>query len=291
MNTKAQPVNPARIRTDELRELYPSPRTLPLPGLYLAHDLRERARASTVYLYSNFLASIDGRVAVHDADQDELAVPDAVTNPRDWRLFLELAAPADALLVGGAFVRRIARGTAQALPPFSGDAPGDLLAMRRQLDLPTQPALVVLSRSLDLPLAVLSQLRLERRIVVITTESADVCAAGELAEAGMEIVKTGSDDVDATALVSVLAAREIRLVYSIAGPEILHSLLAAGFLDRLYLTTVLRAVGGVRHASLLQGRQLDTPTDFLLAALYLDDHGPGGVQQLMYVLDRVSDYG
>ena len=74
------------------------------------------------------------------------------------------------------------------------------------------------------------------------------------------------------------------LVFCI-GYETLHTLLEAKVLRRLYLTTVLRVISGEHYATMAKGKRLDIPYDFELAALYLDEKGPDGVQQLLQVFD------
>jgi hypothetical protein len=76
------------------------------------------------------------------------------------------------------------------------------------------------------------------------------------------------------------------LIYSTAGPAVLHLLLQSRVLERLYMTTVTRILGGVDYATLVLGDRLRPPYDFTLSAMYLDVQGPDGVDQLMQVYDR-----
>lgn len=273
------------VASPGLRELYPAPGEIPLEGLYLCHDLRRAVSPGHVYVYSNFIASLDGRIAVARADDAEPAIPESTANPRDWRLLLELAAPADALIVSGRYLRQIGEGVAQAPPPFEGDAPEDLLALRAQSGLPDQPALVVVSNSLELPLDVLARYR-HRRVIVATSASARAEPAHRLAGAAIEIIRVGDERVEGERLIGALAECGFELVYSIAGPAVMHTLLEANVLRRLYLTTVLRVLSGTRYATMATGKQLDVPYDFELAALYLDEAGPDGVQQLLQIFDH-----
>lgn len=268
----------------ELRELYPGAGRVPLHGLYLCQDLRRRVPAAGAYIYTNFITSLDGRIALVRADTGELGVPQQTANPRDWRLLLELAAPADAIIVSGRYLRQLAAGTAQAWPPFSGEAAADLDAFREAQALPAQPVLVVVSRSLDVPVAALPRLA-ERRVIVATVDEAPAARLSALRAAGAEVLRLGGADVDGARLVAALAEREIRLAFSIAGPAVLYLLLRARVLQRLYLTTVLRVLAGDSYATLARGPVLDPPYDLQLAALYLDRHGPDGVEQLLQVYD------
>lgn len=276
-----QPERPGR----GLRVLYPEAGTAPLEGLYLSHKLRRHLADDEAFVYSNFIASLDGRIALMNRETGLPEVPQETANDRDWRLLLELAAPADAIIVSGRYIRQLDEGTAQAEPPFEDATPEDIIAFRKALGLPVHPALVVVSNSLDLPDSLASRMR-KRAVIVATSEQADDAAAQSLTDAGVPVVRVGQDRVDGTQLIAALQQRDLRLIYAVAGPAVLHTLLEAKVLRRLYLTTVLRALSGTDYATLARGDRLDTPYDFELAALYLDPHGPDGVQQLLQVYDH-----
>lgn len=196
-----------------------------------------------------------------------------------------MAAPADALIVSGRYLRQLGEGIAQAPPPFEGETSPDIAAFREQLQLSPQPVLVVVSNSLDLPQAVLSRYRY-RSVIVATSEAARADAARQLTNTGVKIIRAGASRVDGGALSAALEKHGLRLIFSIAGPGVLHTLLEARVLRRLYLTTVLRVLSGTDYATMAKGAPLDPPYDFQLTALYLDSSGPDGVQQLLQVFDR-----
>ena len=54
------------MKNDNVQQLYPLPAAeRPLKGLFLSHDLRQYGEASgRCYVYSNFVSSIDGRIAI-----------------------------------------------------------------------------------------------------------------------------------------------------------------------------------------------------------------------------------
>jgi len=268
-----------------LEMLYPRSGEVALSGLYLAEDLRALIPGDGGYVYTNFVTSLDGRIAVARPASTRLGVPPQTANARDWRLLLELAAPADALLISGRHLRELATGSAQSWPPFSGETPSDLLTFRAEIGLAPQPVLVVVSRTLDLPPSVLTRLA-DRRVILATVDEAPATAIQQLRDAGAEVLRLGSGSVDGRRLVAALAERQIRLIYSTAGPAVLHTLLSSGVLQRLYLTTVLRVLAGDAYATLTRGAQLDPPYDFELGALYLDRHGPDGVPQCLQVYNR-----
>jgi riboflavin biosynthesis pyrimidine reductase len=273
----------------DLTALYPETGQLSLTGLYLSQDLRKLTRNGGTFVYTNFITSLDGRIALPRTDSGQLGVPQHTANPRDWRLLLELAAPADALIVSGRYVRELARETAQALPPFGEGAPADLREYRAARGLAAQPVLVVVSGSLDLPARALARLS-GRHLIVATVDEAEADAPTQHALHSLEIpvLRLGNARVEGARLLAALQQRGIALAYSIAGPEVLHTLLQARVLDRIYLTTVLRALAGHGYATLAHGPRLDPPYDFKLAALYLDRHGPDGIQQLLQVYDSVG---
>lgn len=269
-----------------LRMLYPKLMHVPLTGRYLCEDLRSLIPEAGAFVYSNFITSLDGRIAVSAPDTARLGVPPQTANPRDWRLLLELAAPADLVVLSGRHVRELGKGTAQAWPPFSSDAPADLLEFRQAQSLPSQPAVVIVTRSLDLPVPVLERLATARQLFIATVNEAPEAACAVAQSAGAEVLRLGERSVDGQRLISALTERELRLIYSIAGPAVLHLLLRSRVLQRLYLTTVTRILGGVNYATLVLGERLSPPYDFTLTAMYLDAKGPDGVDQLMQVYDR-----
>lgn len=268
-----------------LERLYPRSGEVALSGLYLAEDLRALVGGDGGYVYSNFVSSLDGRIAIARSASARLGVPPQTANARDWRLLLELAAPADAVLISGRYLREIGAGSAQSWPPFSGETPSDLLAFRADKGLAPQPVLVVVSRTLEFPPRVMSKLA-DRRLIVATIDQACAAAMNRARDAGAEVLQLGSGSVDGRRLIAALVERGLRLIYSTAGPAVLHMLLSSDVLQRLYLTTVLRILAGEAYATLARGAALDPPYDFELGALYLDRHGPDGVPQCMQVYDR-----
>jgi riboflavin biosynthesis pyrimidine reductase len=270
-----------------LLELYPQSGTKPLPGLYLGQDLRSiLATRQDSLLYTNFVTSLDGRIALVDPKSGQSEVPEETANPRDWRLLLELSAPADAIIMSGRYLRDLAAGRAQSLPPFSDHLPDDILDYRQRLGLTDKPALVFITRTLDLPERALDRLA-DRKLLIAAGEV--VSGKRALFEAkGIEVLAFDSKRVDGMALIERLSQKGYRLIYSIAGPEVMHTLLAAGVLWRIYLTTVTRVLGGEEYATLARGPKLEPVRDFELSSLYLDRYGPDEVEQLLQVYTRKS---
>ena len=79
-------------------QLYPPPqRKMSLNGLYLGLRLHREAVEGELFVYANFIASLDGRISLPDS-YGEQGVPSSLANKRDWRLYQELAAQADVML-------------------------------------------------------------------------------------------------------------------------------------------------------------------------------------------------
>lgn len=271
--------------SSEILELYPQPVVShALRGLYLGHDLRGRTDPDAPFVYSNYITSLDGRIAVPNA-RGKLVVPESVKNDRDWRLFQELAVQADLIFTSGRYLRDYESGVVQEIlqvyddPRFS-----DLRDWRSDHGLRPQPDLAVISRSADFPIP--EALRTgERRVTVVTTGQAspqDLAAFEGVAE----VLVAGDTGVDAAVMIRSLHDMGYRLMYNATGPKVLHLLLKAGCLDRLYLTQTGRVIGGEEFSTIVDGELLTTPEDFTLKQLYYDPLALDTLGQLMFVYDR-----
>jgi len=278
--------------TPEIFQLYPPvedpgvPVHFPLKGLYLRHDLRAyAAQTGEPFVYSSYVASADGRIAVPHASKPGLTVPAAIANDRDWRLFQELAVQADVILTSGRYLRDYADGRAQEiLRVYDDPAFADLKAWRLARGLAAYPALAVISASLDFPVsrALTSE---GREVVVITTAQADPTRKQTLAAQTGRVLIAGEQRVEGASLVAQLAARGYRTICNATGPKVLHMLLADRALHRLYLTCAHRILGGQPFSSIVEGPLLSPPVDLRLAALYLDLHALGGAGQMFTVYE------
>ena len=273
---------------DPVWRLYPGPVVeCPLTGLFLDHDLRRYGRAGQPFVYSNFITSLDGRIAQRDPRTGRRGVPPAIANDRDWRLFMELVAQADALLVSDRLLRAMAAGRHTALIDLEADGLEDLVQWRRERGLLRQPMLVTVSRDLDIPAPDLAQ-RYTRDILVVTPDEAPERRVKELERGGVEVARAGAGPyVSAEGLVSILAERGLTSVYSLAGPRMLHTLVAGGQLHRLYLTVAHKLLGGEDFDTLVRGPALEPPPGLWPVASYWDPAAPEGAGQLIQVLEPV----
>ncbi len=254
----------------------PSSHTKPLQGLYLDCCLHQQAAIGEVFIYSNYIASLDGRIALRDSQTGEFSVPASIGNKRDWRLYQELAAQADIMITSARYFRQLDKGCAQDLLPV-GQEPdyADLARWRSEQGLKPQPDVVIISASLDIPLAAVKSLQ-NRRVWVLTVQGADASRRKQLEDVGVGVVQIALEQenagkVQGKAVQCFLIEHGYRSAYMIAGPAIHYTLLADGVLNRLFLTTHFSLLGQHDFHTILQGDM--APVMAELRALYLDYGG------------------
>jgi riboflavin biosynthesis pyrimidine reductase len=261
--------------------LYPPPATdYPVEGLYLGQALPPGDADGESFVYSNFITSLDGRIAIAREGRSTHQVPTAITNPRDWRLYQELAGHADILITSGRYFRQSESEEAQDRLPVS-DHPdyGDIREWRSRHGHTAQPDVAILSRSLAISLESLKPYQ-NRRIIVFTGRQAEAVRIARLREQGVEVITAGADrTVDGAELIATLAGMGYASIYAIAGPEVLHTLLKARVLNRLYLTTTHQLLGGEHFDTITRGVGFDPALDMQLLSLYLDRYAPSGASQ------------
>lgn len=277
----------ARPHVAPVTRLYPGPTIqVPLEGLYLGDGIRPAGTPDRPCVYADFVASVDGRISLPDPDSGIHVPPPGITNPRDWRLFQELAACADVLVTSGRYLRDLAAGVAQAGLPVS-DRPefADLHEWRRNHGSSAQPAVAIVTCRLDLPIPE-TLLRSGRPVYVVTGRATDRSQVRRLERLRVRVLECGrgsAENVDGGALVEALAREGFGNIDMTAGARLLHTLLAAGALDRLYLTQAYRALGGESFDTMVTGAQLDPPATLELRSAHYDGAGP--IPQLFVALD------
>lgn len=271
---------------DDILELYPRHGLRHgLEGLYLGQIPDTGPADTQPFIYSNFISSLDGRIALPGPGRNTHQVPPAIANARDWRLFQELAAQADLLITSGRYFRQSSDQEAQAELPVGCSAEfADLRAWRIDRGLAPQPDVAVFSATLDIPVTALDQYR-ERNVFLITGAAADAEKLDRITGSShARVITCGHDGhVDASALRSKLGALGYRRVYAIAGPSVLHTLVEGNALDRLYHTTAHCLLGGDKFDTFVWGPELQPAFCMPLRELYLDRHAPNGAGQTLAV--------
>ncbi len=264
--------------------LYPTPgKRLALEGLYLGHMLHRRPGP---LVYANFIASLDGRIALADPKGVIARMPAPVLNPRDWQLYLELIAQADVVLASASYLSYRYRVATRPLRPLDETKDRWLIDWRLQQGLSSQPTWAIVTRSLALREEIARAIE-PHSLYVVTTHQASKIQVNALRQAGAQVLLADDEsDVRGTTLVQALRRHGFERICSIAGPRVLHTLLLDDCLDRLYLTTGLRLLGGSGYATLVEGPALAGAPAFDLEALYLDLPSASGAGQLFGVYVR-----
>lgn len=277
---------------NNLLRIFPGPGGhVPLQGLYLSERFAPPTERSKSFVYANFITSLDGRISLPDPLTSKRTVPRAIANGRDWRLFQELAACADALITSGRYVRDLPNGISARSFPVSGKPEyADLVRWRGERGLPPQPAVVILSASLELP-ELGPLVDSGRGVYVATGSAADSRKVAHVRSQGVRVLSVGHGTrVDGGRLIEALSREQHWNIAVIGGGEILNAMIIDDVLDRLYLTLACRMLGGLSFDTLLTGPVLERAVGFTLKALHYDAEGPEGsdVEQLFAIFDHTA---
>ncbi|MFC5748795.1 dihydrofolate reductase family protein [Actinomadura rugatobispora] len=201
-----------------------------------------------LWVRANMIASVDGAATLEGRSG-------GLGGAADRHLFSVLRGLADAIVVGAGTVRAEGYG-----PPRPAPAWGSLRAGRS-----TTPALVIVSRSLDLDFGApaFTEAAPDAPTVVLTAEDADpdrLRAARDRAE----VITAGRDRVDFPAAFARLAAAGRPRLLCEGGPAVLAQVTAAGALDELCLT-LSPVLGAGPAPRVLDGAPLPKPEELRLA--------------------------
>jgi riboflavin biosynthesis pyrimidine reductase len=194
-------------------------------------------------LYSNFVSTIDGVVAIPSVPRSNALIADG--SEGDRFVMGLLRAFADAVLIGAGTLASSPRGTwlPEKVYPDAAELFADL---RRRLGLEEKPQVAVLTGhgSIDPQHPVLAS-----GALVLTSDAGAVALDGELPEAA-KVVKLGPDTtIDPRRVVEVLRARGHRFILCEAGPHTHGDLLTHRLVDHLFLTISPLLAGDRGHLS------------------------------------------
>ena len=272
---------------NSITQLYPLPtRERPHIGTYLDHELRKFSQSNNkAFVYANFVTSLDGRIAIAHPDKPVMMVPNNVANPRDWRLFQELAIQADLIISSGRYLRDWADGEAQEILRVDDPEFADLKQWRLSQGLSPQPDLAIISGSLRFPIPEVLTAG-GRKVFVFTTANSDPNRVAEIESEDIPVITAGENNVAGGQMVQSMTELGYKTIYSAAGPQVLHLLLEDGVLDRLYLTFANRLLGGQPFSSAVEGELLSPAAEMNLNTVYFDPYGLDGLGQLFISYDR-----
>lgn len=212
-----------------MRQLLPEVRDLAPQDLFDLYD------DPGPYLRADFVSSVDGAIAVEGRSE-------GLGSPADKASFRALRTTCDAVIVGAGTLRAENYGAVR----FGAAA----AAWRAEHGYAPQPPVVVVSRSGELG----SGRVLEGPVLLSAPQGPE----------GVELLPT-----DPVEMVAALHERGLTRLLCEGGPALLTTLLRAGLVDELFLTTSPQLVGTGPY--LLHG--LDAPYPLRLVSLIHDDPG------------------
>jgi riboflavin biosynthesis pyrimidine reductase len=197
-------------------------------------------------VFANFVSSVDGVVALPvDTESGRIVSGDSEA---DRFVMALLRACADAVLIGANTFRKARGDFWDAAHAYSAAA--ELFAdVRRQLGLPLQPRLVVVTASGKIDT---SQPAL-RGALIATTPAGAAHLRGSLPE-GAAVVVFDDTPIRCGSLIECLHAEGLRRVLTEGGPSLVGHLLQEGLVDELFLTV----------SPVLFGRKIDDGRKSLL---------------------------
>jgi riboflavin biosynthesis pyrimidine reductase len=273
---------------ENIKQLYPDyVPELPLKGTYLAHDLRQFGiRNGRPYIYSNYITSVDGRIAIPREDGSGMTVPKDTANERDWRLFQELAVQADLIISSGRYLRDWAEGRAQEILRVDDPQFADLRQWRLDRGLSPQPDIAIISGSLRFPIPDVLTTG-GRKVIVFTTASADPDRIQEIEDRAGRVIVAGEKGVEGAEMARHMAELGYESVFNSTGPKVLHLLLVGRALDRLYVSFANRLLGGQPFSSIVEGPLLTPAVDLNTNTIYFDEFGLEGLGQMFVSYDTL----
>jgi riboflavin biosynthesis pyrimidine reductase len=211
-------------------------------------------------LYANFVASLDGVVAIPGELQSNRMI--SAHSEADRFVMGLLRACADAVLVGARTMRASPRTLWAAEHAYPPAAPlySELRDLRRR---PARPTVAVLSGSGSVDP---QHPALEEGALVLTSEHGAARLRGRLPRAATILALGAEPAIDPAVAVEALRRRGHELILSEGGPTAFGALVAAGLVDELFLTTspllAGRSPGSLRpalveHAELLPARTVE----------------------------------
>jgi riboflavin biosynthesis pyrimidine reductase len=196
-------------------------------------------------LYANFVATVDGVVSIPGMKRSNTFI--AGDSDPDRFVIGLLRAFADAVLIGAGVLGASPRGMwrAEQIYPPAAEAYADL---RRRLGTAAEPEIAVLTGGGSIAPA---HPLFEAGALVLTSDIGSRRLAGRLSNATTVLVLGESETIDLAAVVATLRERGHRRILCEAGPRTFGGLLAAGFMDELFLTRSPLLVGDAGPGSRL----------------------------------------
>jgi riboflavin biosynthesis pyrimidine reductase len=216
------------------QRLFPEPGEISAPDALATLRAAERATADRPLVIVDMVTSLDGRATV--GGRSKFLGSDA-----DTEMLVELRTIADAVLVGPSTVRAESYGDLAATE--------ERRARRRAGGLAERPHAVLITRSGSIPWEA-GLFAAAGQPVVIYSGAAIEPPASVAAPVTVHRVDAPTP---AAALAHLRAEHDVRVVLCEGGPSLLHSLIADGLVDELFLTLVPVIVGDDAQPRIVSG--------------------------------------
>ena len=194
------------------------------------HHLYGRLGFTTPVVFSNFVASLDGVVALGSVPSAGSIISGKY--PADRFLMGLLRACADAVVIGAATLRATPGHLwtpAHVYPAMATE----FIALRSNLGRATEPQLVVITASGDIDA---SHPALVKGALVMTTDDG-AKAIGSSLPATCEVIAMGEGtNVDLRETVAALRTRGLEVLLTEGGPHLTGELIESGLLEEVFLT-------------------------------------------------------
>lgn len=235
-----------------LRRLLPHDDELTADELVAELHPWELATAQRPHVAVNMVATADGRATVEGRTAP-------ISSVADRQLFHALRTRVDAIMIGAGTLRverygRLVRDAARH-------------EQRRLAGLQPDPLAIVVSGSLDLPGDLPLLQDPDSRVVIVTASERSVDGV----RADVQYMRfPGAVDLTA-ALMQLRTENRVRCILCEGGPHLNASLVGAGLIDELFLTTSPVVAGGAGALSIIDGAPLQLPVALELRSLC--EHG------------------
>jgi len=191
------------------------------------HNLKLPSVAGRPFFYTNFVATIDGKVSVRERGRGYWPIG----SPTDYETLVRLRTYADVLIHGAT--------TAQFTRTIDNLGKPEFQAERRRLGNTKDIIYAVVSTHPGSIVGLLASPPPGTRGRLVTTTEAPLPSEVE----GFEVMRCGEKSVDVSVLSRLLYEEGVRHVLVEGGPQLLGGFLEAGLVDEVFLTIAPKIFG------------------------------------------------
>jgi riboflavin-specific deaminase-like protein len=224
-----------------LRRLLPAAASITADEAAAQLDFAPCAPDGRPYMALNMVATVDGRASVDGRTAPISSVPDR-------QVFHALRTRVDAVMVGAGTLRTERYGRLVRDPHRR--------EQRVAAGLAPDPLAIVVSGRLDLSCDLPLLADAASTVVIVTASQATLAGCA----ARVSYLRSSPVDLPA-ALAAVRAEHGVRSILCEGGPALNASLLTAGLVDELFLTTVPKLAGGAGELTIVGAAAIQEPVD------------------------------